>query len=245
DPTDDLSQQPIPGLLHKYHGRALLITTGACAIHCRYCFRRHYPYQSKQIKPSHWQQILQYLANDNSIHEIILSGGDPFTLSDTKLLPFLDDLEAIPHLQTIRFHTRLLSFTPERLTTAFTNWLKDTSTSVVIVYHINHAQELSEPLHHTTKKLQQLSVTQLNQSVLLKGINDDADTLAQLNQQLFQYRILPYYLHQLDLVQGAAHFKVSDTEAKLIHHTLQQRLPGYLVPKLVYEAPHTGSKQWL
>jgi len=245
DPTADLAQQPIPGLLHKYFGRVLLVTTGACAIHCRYCFRRHYPYAQQQTKPGHWQSILAYLRDSTDVSEVILSGGDPLTLADEKLLPMLRDLQSIPHIHTIRFHTRMLTFIPERVSGPLKQWISNAPQQVVMVYHINHGNELNPPFAKLTQTLQQLNVTQLNQSVLLKQVNNQVSSLVELSHALFKVGILPYYLHQLDPVQGAAHFQVPLAEAKALHMAMKNQLPGYLVPKLVFEAPQAQSKQWL
>jgi L-lysine 2,3-aminomutase len=245
DPTADLSQQPIPGLLHKYRGRALLITTGACAIHCRYCFRRHFPYSENQSNQTYWPKIISYLEHQRDIHEIILSGGDPFTLSDEKLLQILEDIEKIPHIKTIRFHTRMLSFMPERINNSIQNWLDKTTRNIVFVFHINHANELNPEFKFLCQSLRSKRVTLLNQSVLLLNVNDNLGTLTKLSQGLFEFGILPYYLHQLDKVVGAAHFMVPIQQAKSLHNQLKDQLPGYLVPKFVFEEAHAKSKQWL
>jgi EF-P beta-lysylation protein EpmB len=234
DPVGDLNANPTESLLHKYEGRALLITSPQCDIHCRYCFRRHFPYE--QAKKRHWQQALEHLAADASIHEIILSGGDPLTLSEAGLIELLHQLEQIPHLETLRLHSRTPVVAPDRAN--MTNWLaalKASRFNKVLVVHCNHPNELSHETHQTFQHYREAGVTLLNQSVLLKGVNDSADTLKQLSKKLFSQGVLPYYCHLLDRVEGAAHFEVDTTPTWQIFETLRKELPGYLVPKLVRE----------
>ncbi|WP_024850497.1 EF-P beta-lysylation protein EpmB [Hydrogenovibrio kuenenii] len=234
DPVGDLNANPIDSLLHKYQGRALLITSPQCDIHCRYCFRRHFPYE--QAKKRHWQTALEHLASDNSIHEIILSGGDPLTLSETGLLELLRQLEQIPHIETLRIHSRTPVVAPERaLKLDWLAALKASRFNVVLVVHCNHPNELSDETKTLFEQYRRADVTLLNQSVLLKGINDSAPILKALSKKLFSQGILPYYCHLLDRVEGASHFEVDDTPAWQIFETLRKELPGYLVPKLVRE----------
>lgn len=235
DPVGDLSAMPTNGLLHKYQGRALVITTGACAIHCRYCFRRHFPYSDAQASDSQWQGILDYLASDNSISEVILSGGDPLTLSDQRLERIYQTLATLPHLQRIRIHTRLPVVLPSRITDSLIELFAGNRFQSVMVIHANHAQEFDDTVGHSLAKLFGAGVTLLNQTVLLRGINDSADALAGLSETLFRHRVLPYYLHLLDKVQGGAHFDVNEAEARALTAQLRARLPGYLLPRLVRE----------
>lgn len=239
DPVGDAASRNLPGLLHKYHGRVLLITTGACGIHCRYCFRRHYPYQDDKLNEEHWQGILTYLREEPEITEVILSGGDPLTLSDQRLQKQLQDLSDIPHLQRLRIHSRQAIVLPQRVTEALLQMLSSSRLQAVLVVHVNHANELDDEVRAAMQQLRQAGVTLLNQSVLLRGVNDDADSLSKLSESLFESGILPYYLHQLDRVAGAAHFEVDEQQALSLIKVLRRRLPGYLIPKLVRE--HSGA----
>jgi EF-P beta-lysylation protein EpmB len=242
DPVGDLEAMTVPGLLHKYHGRALLVTTGACAVHCRYCFRRHFPYAESNPARTDWQPALDYLATDTSLREVILSGGDPLMLSDHRLARLVERLEAIPHLQRLRIHTRLPVVLPARVDDALSSWLSTTRLQRVIVLHINHPNELDSALSAACERLRATGATLLNQSVLLRGINDRADTLVSLSEQLLAAGVQPYYLHQLDPVQGAAHFDVADRQARDLLSRLREQLPGYLVPKLVRDEPGKPAK---
>jgi len=240
DPLQELEAMPVPGLLHKYRGRALLTSTGACAVHCRYCFRRHYPYQDANPHRDE-AQTLAYLRERPDVVEVILSGGDPLTLADAKLARLVDALQAIPHIRRLRIHSRVPVVLPERVDSALLQWLRATRLQVVLVIHCNHPNELDAGVEAAMRELQSGGVTLLNQSVLLHGVNDAAPTLAALSERLFAGGVLPYYLHQLDPVQGAAHFAVSDTTAKTLINQLYEILPGYLVPRLVREvAGHTS-----
>lgn len=235
DPLQEKQSNPLPGLLHKYHGRVLLIASGGCAIHCRYCFRRHFPYEDNTPGTSGWQPILDYIANDTSISEVILSGGDPLILKDSTLSHLIEQVALIPHVTTLRFHTRLPIVLPERITPALLKILTDSRLRVVVVIHCNHPQEIDEVVKKALLSLHHAKIILLNQFVLLRGINDNAETLVLLNQQLFQFGVLPYYLHLLDPVQGAAHFAVSAAEGQRLIEQISTRLPGYLVPKFVHE----------
>ena len=235
DPVGDLDAMAIPGLLHKYAGRVLLITTAACGVHCRYCFRRHFPYNEANAASLDWQPALDYIAADPSIREVILSGGDPLSLSDQRLNQLVAQLAAIPHLQRLRLHTRQVIVLPERVDAALLNWLADCRLQTVMVVHANHANEINQDVTAALLRLKEIGVTLLNQAVLLKGVNDEVQVLAALSERLFAAQVLPYYLHQLDRVQGAGHFEVSDTQALKLVHELRERLPGYLVPRLVRE----------
>ena len=238
DPVGDGDARRAPGLLHKYTGRALLITTASCAAHCRYCFRRHFPYtENRQLDAA-----LAAIARDESLGEIILSGGDPLSLSDARLAALLDRLEAIPHLHRLRIHSRHPVLLPARVTDELCHRLATGRLPVVVVVHTNHAQEIDETVRTAFRRLRETGATLLNQSVLLRGVNDDAEALVTLSETLFAAGVLPYYLHQLDRVAGAAHFEVDDQRALALHAQLRARLPGYLVPRLVREAPGEPAK---
>lgn len=242
DPLDELERMPVPGLLNKYQGRALLTATGACAIHCRYCFRRHFPYTDANPLTDQWQQSVQHVKQHGDITELILSGGDPLTLTDTRLQSLTDQLAGISHLQTLRIHSRLPVVLPERVDDGLLSWLESLSLKVVMVIHCNHPNEIDTHVGKAMTRLQHAGVTLLNQSVLLRGINDSVDTLVNLSEQLFATGVLPYYLHQLDKVQGAAHFEVDDTTARQLVNGASALLPGYLVPRLVQEIPGKPGK---
>jgi EF-P beta-lysylation protein EpmB len=242
DPVGDRAAQAAPGVLHKYHGRALLIVTSACAAHCRYCFRREYPYADSRAGMDEWQPALAYLAGDPSIREVILSGGDPLSLSDRRLGALLAALDQIPHLERLRIHSRQPIMLPERVDHGLLDLLARTRLRPVLVVHANHPREIATAVRAALAQLAGAGVTLLNQSVLLRGVNDSATVLAELSETLFAARVLPYYLHLLDPVQGAAHFDVNETEASAIMKILRQRLPGYLVPRLVREQPGQPAK---
>jgi EF-P beta-lysylation protein EpmB len=233
---------PVPGLLHKYPGRVLLTLTGACAVNCRYCFRRHYPYSEANPGREHWPATLDYLAQRRQISEVILSGGDPLTLSDSRLADMAADVASIPHITTLRLHSRVPVVLPERIDNALLNWVSETRLQVVLVTHCNHANEIDPSVKTALQQLGAVGVTLLNQSVLLRGVNDDTETLCTLGRQLFDAGVLPYYLHQLDRVQGAGHFAVSDQEARQLIKEISSILPGYLGPRLVRETPGESAK---
>lgn len=243
DPVGDLEKAIVPGVLHKYRGRLLLIANGSCAINCRYCFRRHFPYQEATAYRQRWQQAIEHIRQAREIDEIILSGGDPLTLSDGRLAELAARLAAIPHLRRLRIHTRLPVVIPSRLTDELTDWLAGGRLQPVLVLHVNHARELTPALRRGLERLRRAGVTLLNQSVLLKGVNDSATTLGELSLALFETGVLPYYLHLLDRVTGAAHFEVEAAEARRLQQELQANLPGYLVPKMVRELAGGASKQ--
>lgn len=243
DPVGDLESEISPGVLHKYQGRVLLLTTGACPVHCRYCFRREFPYVDSIPDKKHWQQTLDKIQQDQSIHEIIFSGGDPLMLSDARLQKMCTDIAAIDHVTTIRFHTRVPIFLPERITAKFLSWLDDLDINKVMVIHTNHANELDASVGQVLSSLRDNGVTLLNQAVLLKGINDSVEVLASLLERLFSFQVLPYYLHQLDRVKGSAHFEVDKKTALDLIESLRNRLPGYLIPLLVEEVSGKRSKQ--
>lgn len=242
DPLEELDSMPIPGLLHKYRGRALLTVTGACAIHCRYCFRRHFPYADANPTIDHWQPSIKYIERHPDITELILSGGDPLTLTDARLQSLTDGLASIDHLRTLRIHTRLPIVLPERIDTGLLSWLESQKLKVVIIVHCNHPNEIDAGVIEAMNQLSRAGVILLNQSVLLQEINDDATTLINLSESLFSARVLPYYLHQLDRVQGAAHFEVDTATARKLIAEVSASLPGYLVPRLVREIPGMPGK---
>ena len=243
DAVDELSARIAPGLLQKYAGRALLVTTGTCAIHCRYCFRRHYPYEAEPRRAEDWQPAIDQLRADASIQEVILSGGDPLVLSDSRLERLFAELKSIPHLRRIRVHTRLPIVLPERITDRLLRLLTDDAAAVcVLVVHANHPQEIVADCAIALRRLTRAGVSTLNQAVLLQGINNDADVLQELSERLIQVGVLPYYLHQLDRVRGAAHFEIPVAEGRQLIETLRQRLPGYAVPRYVQEIPGAKSK---
>ncbi len=245
DPLAEKEANPIPGLLHKYHGRVLVTLTSACAIHCRYCFRRHFPYADNTPGRPGWDNILAYIASDNSIEEVILSGGDPLSVSDQLLNQFSQRLKLIPHVKTLRLHTRLPIVLPSRVTALLCEWIKSLPFSVVIVLHCNHAQEINDEVLQAITRLQNAGAHLLNQSVLLREINDDVETLVQLSSALFSAGVMPYYLHTLDKVAGAMHFDIPQSKATALHSGMMKRLPGYLVPRLVREEPGADSKTLL
>lgn len=223
------------GVIHKYDGRALLIATGSCAIHCRYCFRRHFPYADETAAAGGWSSALDYLRADPSVHEVILSGGDPLSLTTAKLAELTDALRAMPQVTRLRIHTRLPIVLPERIDGEFLDWIGTLPWPVVMVVHANHANEIDADVRGACRALRDRGVHLLNQAVLMRGVNDSADTLVELSEALFAAGVLPYYLHLLDRVQGTAHFEVPQFEALGLRDAIHARLPGYLVPRLVRE----------
>jgi len=234
DPVGDLAANPHPSLIHKYHGRALLIASPRCDIHCRYCFRRHFPYEQAQKK--HWQAALESIAQDPSIKEVILSGGDPMTLSENALIALIHEIEAISHVDTLRIHSRTPIVAPHKANRPqLLKTLLQSRLQKVLVVHCNHANELTSASAELMQQFRQSDVLLLNQTVLLKDINDSTDTLIALSKKLFSQGILPYYCHLLDKVSGAGHFEIKNDQAWAIFEQLRQSLPGYLVPRFVEE----------
>ena len=242
DPLAEADSNPMSGLLHKYHGRVLLTAAPHCAVHCRYCFRRHFDYEENAPSRVLWQRCFDYIGADNSIEEVILSGGDPLALADKQIGWLLDELEAIHHITTIRIHTRLPIVIPQRITNELIEILSLRKVKIVMVIHCNHAQELCSDSRHALNTLSSIGLILMNQSVVLKDVNDNADCLVELSRKLFSVSVLPYYLHLPDEVAGTAHFDVSRNRALNLIAQMQTRLPGYLVPKLVKEEPGQPSK---
>jgi EF-P beta-lysylation protein EpmB len=242
DAVGDLAARTAPGVLQKYAGRALLIVTGACAVNCRYCFRRHFPYAGDTAAANHWHAAIEQIRADASIAEVILSGGDPLSLATGKLAELTTALASIAHVRRLRIHTRLPIVLPERVDDELCNWLRQLPWPLAIVLHANHANELDAAVATACLRLRDTGASLLNQSVLLRGVNDEVDALADLSGRLFACGVLPYYLHQLDHVAGTAHFAVTDARARDLIRELRFRLPGYLVPRLVREIPGAPAK---
>ncbi len=243
DPVGDQHALVAEGVLHKYHGRVLLVTTGACAVHCRYCFRRHFPYSDSNPVKGEWEGALAYIRANPDVREVILSGGDPLTLSDERLALFFGQLAEIPHVTRVRFHSRLPIVLPSRIDAGFLQVIAAIPQQVVMVIHANHAQELAAAdVRQALAALYAAGVTLLNQAVLLRGVNDSVQAQVELSENLFAQRVLPYYLHVLDRVAGAAHFEVPDAEAVRLLAVVRQCLPGFLVPKLVREVAGEPAK---
>ena len=242
DPLQESRFTPVPGLIHKYRSRVLLTTSTACAVNCRYCFRRHFPYQDNRISQSQTQAIVDYLHQQPDVNEVIFSGGDPLAVSNSRLNALVTALSDIPHLERIRIHTRFPVVIPQRIDQALLRILESRRFQWLMVVHSNHGNELGADFARAMAMLKERDVTLLNQSVLLRHINDSAETLARLSDTLFAMGIMPYYLHLLDPVAGAGHFDVPEEEAVGIYQNLLEALPGYLVPKLVRETPNQPSK---
>ncbi len=235
DPLAEQDSNVQAGLIHKYHGRVLLLAASGCAVNCRYCFRRHFPYSENRVARGQWQPALNYISQDTSISEVILSGGDPLMLQDEHLADLVASIADIAHVQRLRIHSRLPVVIAKRLTDRLTDILTRTRLRSSLVLHVNHPRELTTLHAERLDKLRRAGVTLLNQTVLLRGVNDNAQVLIELSEQLFNHHLLPYYLHVLDKVQGAQHFDVSSAEAYALYQQMLAQLPGYLVPKLVRE----------
>ena len=242
DPLAESNYNPVAGLLHKYHGRVLLTAAPHCAIHCRYCFRRHFDYQSNSPSRQQWEAAFEYIHNDSSIDEVILSGGDPLALSNRQLFWLLEQIDQIPHITRLRIHSRLPIVIPQRINSDLLNCLGRFRQKVVLVIHCNHSHELTTEMAGNFHKLATNGVTVLNQSVLLKDVNDSASCLIELSKALFSHNVLPYYLHLPDRVSGTAHFYTDEAHARDLLNIMQARLPGYLVPHLVSEIQGEASK---
>lgn len=243
EPLEETGQfNPLPGVIHKYKGRLLLMASNQCAINCRYCFRRHFPYQDHHLGRKQWLDAINYIAQDRSLSEVILSGGDPLSQGDKQLSWLTEQLAQIPHIKRLRVHSRLPVVLPQRVCSELLSWMNSKHLQTSLVLHINHPQEISPQLKQACLTLKDAGVRLYNQSVLLKAINDDVDTLVRLSEALYECYIQPYYLHQLDKVQGAAHFQVDDRHAQKLYHQLRAELPGYLVPLLTQEIPGQPAK---
>ncbi|MGZ8162224.1 MAG: EF-P beta-lysylation protein EpmB [Methylobacter sp.] len=245
DPVGDIQAAAQTGVLHKYHGRVLFINTGSCAINCRYCFRRNFPYSDLQLTKQKEIAAIQYIQEDSSISEVILSGGDPLLLNDARLAHLIQQLSAIKHLKRIRIHSRLPVVLPARITDELISTLVRSPVQIVVVIHCNHANEINERVILVCKSLKENGIIIFNQSVLLKGVNDNAAALCDLSEKLFTHGIIPYYLHLLDKASGTGHFDVTEAEALMLIKQVQDTLPGYLVPKLVKEQRGAASKQYI
>lgn len=243
NPVGDHEATLTPGLLQKYQGRALMVTTGACAVHCRYCFRRHFPYGEGPKGIDAWSAALAAIHEDETLHEILLSGGDPLTLTDGILGQLAEKIATATHIRRLRIHTRLPVMIPSRVNDAFLAWLTGTRLRPFMVIHVNHPNELADDVAQALARLSEAQVPLLNQSVLLRSVNDNAETLIELSEKLLDLNVMPYYLHQLDRVQGAAHFEVPRSEGLRIMETMRARLPGYAVPRYVEEIAGDTSKR--
>ena len=242
DPVGDLRAQAAPGILQKYDGRTLLTTTGACAVHCRYCFRRHFPYAEANAARDGWKAVFEYLDRNPDVHELILSGGDPLTLGEDRLAQLVRGLSERPQVRRLRLHTRLPIVIPARVDDALLAWIRSIPLPLVMVVHVNHAQEIDEAVCVAMQRLRAVGVTLLNQAVLLAGVNDSVTAQVQLSETLFAAGILPYYLHVLDPVAGASHFAVPIERALALFGDVEGSLPGYLVPRLVQELAGAPAK---
>ncbi len=242
DPVGELAGSPTDGVLHKFHGRALIMLSGICAVHCRYCFRRHFPYDDNILSETKIEEVASRLAADGDISEVILSGGDPLLVSESRLAGITRTVKQVPTLRRLRVHTRLPIVLPQRVDGPLMSWIGSLELPLVVVIHANHANEIDGDVRRALAALAEAGATLLNQTVLLRGVNDSSQALADLSESLFDAGVLPYYLHMLDPVAGAAHFAVPDEDARRIYADLTGRLPGYLVPKLVREIPGAPAK---
>jgi EF-P beta-lysylation protein EpmB len=245
DPVEEAHDRGAPGLLAKYRGRALMLTTGACGVHCRFCFRRHFPHADASTTAQAWDRALRQIRSDRSIREVILSGGDPLALDDRRLAELAERLAEIGHLRRMRIHTRLPIVIPQRVNDQLISWLRGGRLAPLMVVHINHPAEVDDAVATALQRLVDAGIPVLSQSVLLRGVNDRIETLHALYERLADLRVLPYYLHQLDRVAGAAHFEVPEEAGRRLIEQLRARLPGYAVPRYVCEVPGRASKQVL
>lgn len=243
DAVGDAAARAATGVLQKYRGRALLVATGSCAVHCRYCFRRHFPYAEETAARDGWREAVERISADASIEEVILSGGDPLALATSKLIELTEALAKIPHLKRLRIHTRLPVVLPERIDPSLLQWLSTLPWPVAVVIHANHANEFDASVDAALADLHAAGARLLNQAVLLRGVNDSVQALTDLSERSFAAGVLPYYLHQLDRVAGVAHFEVADDKARALHAALAARLSGYLVPRLVREIAGDSGKR--
>ena len=242
DPLEEQQQSPTNGIIHKYHGRVLLTLTGQCAIYCRYCFRRNYPYSSNSFNKTNWQNAVAYLTENQDIYEVILSGGDPLILPDNILKEIVTTIVTLPHIKYLRIHSRIPSVLPSRITPGLIEAISHNRLKTTIVNHINHPNEITPEVAAKFMLLKHHNILLLNQSVMLAGVNDNASTLSALSHKLYEANCMPYYLHRLDKIQGSKHFEVPSATEQQIMRELLTVLPGYLVPKLVTEQPHKTAK---
>ncbi|EMP56067.1 lysine 2,3-aminomutase YodO family protein [Marinobacter santoriniensis NKSG1] len=242
DPLAENEAIQTTGLIRKYRSRALLMVTGQCAINCRYCFRRHFPYDEQRLTPEDRQTVLRTLEQSPELNEVIFSGGDPLAVNDRLLSQWARDIARIPHIRRLRIHTRLPVVIPQRVCDTLLQWIRESDLQIVIVLHANHPAELDEPTYKALADLRAAGATLLNQSVILRDVNDCPQVLASLSERLFDAGVMPYYLHAFDPVAGAHHFNVSDDKARHLVRELLDQLPGFLVPKLVREIPGRTSK---
>nr|WP_244959800.1 EF-P beta-lysylation protein EpmB [Marinomonas primoryensis] len=242
DPLEEADHNPQKAIVHKYKRRLLVITTGTCAVNCRYCFRRHFPYGDNQLAQAEWQSVIEYLEKHPEVNEVILSGGDPLMMKDALLADKIRLLEALPQIKRLRIHSRLPVVIPARVCDDMLTWINKSRLDIIMVWHINHANEMDNELAQAAFKLKQAGVTLLNQGVLLKGINDTVDAQVNLSEAVFDAGILPYYMFTLDPVEGAAHFDISIEDAQRLMGKVAAELPGYLVPRLAKEIPGKPAK---
>lgn len=245
DPLDERTALAAPGLVHKYAGRALLLAAPGCAVNCRYCFRREFPYAESGATRQGTEAAIEAIARDGSLHEVILSGGDPLLLDDMRLAELVARIESIPHVRRLRIHSRLPIVLPSRVTESLADLLRATRLAAVVVVHANHPAELDDDVAGAVARLAESGVILLNQAVLLAGVNDSADVLAELSERLVDIGIVPYYLHLLDRVRGTAHFEIGEADALRLMDALRRRLPGYAVPRLARELPGEPAKLWM
>ncbi|WP_245659028.1 EF-P beta-lysylation protein EpmB [Marinomonas spartinae] len=242
DPLEEADHNPQKAIVHKYKRRLLVITTGSCAVNCRYCFRRHFPYADNQLAQAEWDSVIDYLAAHPDINEVILSGGDPLMMKDALLADKVRKLEALPQIKRLRIHSRLPVVIPQRVCQDMLNWINASHLDIIMVWHINHANEVDEQVTHAAQRLKQSGVTLLNQGVLLRGVNDTIEAQVNLSEAVFKAGIIPYYMFTLDPVEGAAHFDISIEEAQRLMGKVAAELPGYLVPRLAKEIPGRAAK---
>ena len=242
DPLGEQHANALPGVIHKYHGRLLLIVSGGCAVNCRYCFRRHFPYEDNNPGTAEWQNALAYIRQDPSVSEVILSGGDPLAVNDRRLAWLVREIASIAHVRRLRVHTRLPVVIPQRVTPSLMDALCGTRLPVTMVLHVNHANEIDSEMGLAIRQMRQAGMTLLNQSVLLRGVNHRVEQLVDLSEALGDHGVIPYYLHVLDQVRGAQHFHVDDAQAKDLVGRMLTRLPGFLVPRLVREVAGEAAK---
>ena len=245
DPLEEGEHNPQKGLVHKYERRVLVITTGTCAVNCRYCFRRHFPYGDNQLAQKEWDSVVAYIQNHPEVNEVILSGGDPLMLKDSQLRQHVSALEQLPQLKRLRIHSRLPVVIPSRIDRELLDWVRQTRLDVVFVYHANHANEIDDDIATGVANLKQAGATVLNQGVILKGVNDSVEAQVELSEALFSAGILPYYMFTLDPIEGGAHFDIPISEAQQLMGKVAEKLPGYLVPRLAKEIPGRPAKTLL